>query len=59
MRNPERIAPILEELKRIWEENPDLRFFQLICALNKGQDLFHMEDDKVLELLKESKLHSI
>jgi hypothetical protein len=55
MRNPDRIDPILNELNRIWKECPDLRFFQLIWSLTKGKDLFHMEDDKVLILLKECK----
>ncbi len=53
MRDSKRIHAVIEELRTFWMANPDLRFFQMILALSMGKDLFHMEDDKVLELIKE------
>lgn len=50
MRNPNRIEPILEEIKEIWEKNPDLRLLQLL--LNTNND-YYTEDDKLLEDLRE------
>ena len=51
-RNPERIPEILEELRKTWEEYPDLRLGQLItiCANKKNiSNLFIIEDDTLLE----------
>ena len=53
MRNPNRIEPFLKELEKLWNENPDLRFFQLLFSVTYGQgDGFYIEDDKALELIK-------
>ena len=30
MRNPQRIAPIMERLTKLWEKYPDLRFGQMV-----------------------------
>ena len=59
MRDPERIDEFCEELKKMWQQVPDWRFGQLIVnALGEIQakekcDVFFVEDDKMLEDLKE------
>jgi len=50
MRDPKRIPKILKELRKIWEENPDLRLGQLL--LNLGFDFYYLEDDVLIESLK-------
>lgn len=50
MREQRRIYVISQKLLKLWEENPDLRFGQLVvciasCADSKA-DLFNLEDDK-------------
>ena len=59
MRDPNRIPEIIDELKVLWEANPDLRLGQLIInAINPGtpySELFYIEDDKLLTSLH--KLH--
>lgn len=44
LRDPKRIQPILDVLKRIWIENPDLRLGQIIVNASKDQPYF-VEDD--------------
>jgi len=55
-RNPERIDEVIEEVKKYWKENPDLRLGQLIFILsskhNNIDDPFYMEDDELLQTLK-------
>ena len=59
MRDPKRIDEFCEELKKMWQQVPDWRFGQLIVnALGEIQakekcDVFFVEDDKMLEDLKE------
>lgn len=53
MRDPARIAPMLEELRRIWEKYPDLRLLQLIVNSMPVGELFYVEDDAILEGLRE------
>lgn len=57
MRNPERIPEILKELEKFWKQVPDLRLGQIISNLSyesmKNNDPFYMEDDDLLELLKQ------
>lgn len=53
MRDPARIAPMLEELKRLWLKHPDLRLGQLIVNVAPAdRDLFYIEDDKLLEAIR-------
>lgn len=57
MRDPKRIKPFLQELEKLWELNPDLRFGQLIYSLNHNispgdGDTFNMEDEEYLEYIK-------
>lgn len=60
MRNPERLDPFYDKLKRIHKEAfPDWRFGQLCSNFfgwlmaEKKVDLFFPEEDKMLEYLKE------
>lgn len=58
MRDQKRIDEVLETLGRIWKKHPDMRMFQLLenlfgCDRDTGKCKFHIEDDKVLERLKE------
>lgn len=52
MRDPNRIKLFIKELENVWNKNPDLRFYQLISAITEGKDLFYMEDEDFLELIK-------
>ena len=53
MRDPKRISRILRDLRRAWEQSPDLRLGQLLCnvSLTKRFDHefernpFYYEDD--------------
>ena len=57
MRNPERIPIILEQLKKIWTEHPDMRLGQLLVgAVQKRtgvSDIFYVEDETLLKMVKE------
>lgn len=60
MRSKDRIAPFLDEVRKVWETQlTDMRFGQLMSNLesyaqnNYGRDLFYMEEDELLDLLKE------
>ena len=57
MRDINRIDPIMEELRRFWKANQDLRFGQLIYIIeNKfystGKNIFSSEDDVWLDVIK-------
>lgn len=55
MRDPKRITPLLTELEKQWKRFPDWRFSQLIENIKRFygvNDLFFIEDDKMLELIK-------
>lgn len=55
MRDIKRIDEVLAVLKENWEKVPDWRLGQLLCNLQSaaGNDLFYVEDDEFVELLKE------
>jgi hypothetical protein len=57
MRDPERIPRILEKLRILWAEMPDLRLGQLVDnarMVSDGHDidLFYIEDDLIEEGLE-------
>lgn len=55
MRDINRIDEFTNELNRLWKTNcSDWRFFQLLCNIQRygGSDLFYLEDDKALKLLR-------
>lgn len=51
-RNPDRIDKTLEQIKKIWKENPDLRLCQLIGNCFEAKDLYYTEDNILLEALR-------
>ena len=53
MRKIERIPVVLEKIKTIWLNNPDLRLCQLLENVKPDflNDMYYIEDDKLLELL--------
>ena len=59
MRDPDRIDEFCGELARIWHGVPDWRFGQLMYNVfaaytsRTGLDVFYLEDEKMLEFLKE------
>lgn len=59
MRDPKRIDEFCEALKEMWHQVPDWRFGQLMSnALGEiyvkhNHDIFYIEDDEMLEDLKE------
>lgn len=56
MRDPERITAVLNEPRKVWEKNPDLRLGQIIVnmvqAENSSPEIFYFEDDVLLLRLK-------
>ena len=51
MRDPKRIDPFLKTIEKIWKENPDLRFGQLIENAIRAEYLYYIEDDQALRAL--------
>lgn len=53
IRDPARIDPALETLRRIWRTQPDLRLGQLVVIGARPPDpapaIFYIEDEKLLE----------
>lgn len=48
MRDPARIDRILDKVREIWAEQPDLRLCQLIGnALREAEDPYFIEDDRL------------
>lgn len=63
MRDPRRIAEVLNELGTYWMNNPDLRLGQIVVNMNGmtptgmrcgSNDPFNTEDDEMLEALREA-----
>jgi len=56
LRDINRIPEIIEELEKVWRDNPDFRLGQLITVVSRPSDphptTFYIEDDKILEGLK-------
>lgn len=53
MRDINRIDKILDEIKKIWKQYPDLRFCQLIENFASGRMLYYIEDEDFIKMLKE------
>lgn len=51
MRDPKRIDPILNQIREVWKQQPDMRLGQLMVVLarpaNPCSELFHLEDDQL------------
>lgn len=56
MRDPKRIAPIVQKLQEVWEKNPDLRLGQLLIAVDPRpittMKVFGLDDHAWLECLE-------
>lgn len=53
MRDINRIDNYLDVIKKIWKQNPDLRFSQLVLNIFTDSSLdYYIEDDKSLEMFK-------
>lgn len=48
MRDPKRIDEVLNTVKTVWEQYPDMRFGQLVVNV-LGIDPFYIEDDVILK----------
>lgn len=56
MRDPNRIDIVLDAIKTVWKENPDMRLIQLLGTLCQGRtDPFYLEDSQLLLRLEEFK----
>lgn len=49
MRDPERIEPFLARFTELWRRYPDLRFGQLVSAIEERRDGFYWEEERWLE----------
>lgn len=52
MRDPQRIDNILERLKTVWKDNPDLRLGQLLLDAVNANRLFYIEDETLIQALE-------
>ena len=59
MRNPNRIDRILNEIRIIWKQYPDLRLGQLILNVIEDPALYYIEDKELVELLKQTYLKEL
>lgn len=59
MRNPNRIDRILNEIRLIWKQYPDLRLGQLILNVIEDPALYYIEDEELVELLKQTYLKEL
>ena len=58
MRDPKRIAPMIEQLRAYWMSHPDLRFWQVVEFMRTRLsgcpdfDPFYVSDEKTMEVLE-------
>ena len=53
MRDPARIEPMLDAIRKLWQMFPDWRLCQLVVNVACIGDPFYMEDDEFLKRLVE------
>lgn len=55
MRDPQRIAPVLEHIEKIWREHPDWRLGQLLSNLAMWADesVWDIEEDTLVREIEE------
>lgn len=51
MRDPNRIEPILETIRKIWLERPDYRLMQLLGNVYR-KDPYYVEDEELIHRLE-------
>ena len=56
MRDINRIDVFYDRLKKVWKENPDQRFFQLINNIMSryGSDMYYIEDDEAIDMIEKA-----
>lgn len=54
-RSPKRMDLVLDTIKTVWQQYPDLRLGQLLLNVCGPKDLFSIEDEMLLELLEKNK----
>ena len=52
MRDPNRIPEVLKEIEYYWNKYPDMRLCQLIYCVAQGRDIFDIEDEELVDMLK-------
>lgn len=54
MRDPKRMTEVLQTLHDLWSQYPDWRLMQLICNMQRavGHDMFYVEEDKLIDIMK-------
>lgn len=58
MRDVERIDPIIDKLREVWKQYPDLRLTQLMWILGRSKyAFFYVEDDHINSKLDRALLH--
>ena len=53
-RDPRRIKEVLSKVETVWKQYPDLRLGQLLLNVCGSNDLFMMEDEKLMERLEKN-----
>lgn len=53
MNDHQRIINFLKEIEKIWAKHPELRFGQFIENLAHHKDTYYIEDNELLQSLKE------
>ena len=56
MRDINRIDVFCDRLKKVWKENPDQRFFQLINNIMScyGSDMYYIEDNEAIDIIEKA-----
>jgi len=52
-RNPKKIPQLLNLIKRIWKQYPDLRLCQLLENVTDSEHFYYLEDDELYKRLCE------
>lgn len=53
MRDKKRIKEFCNKLAELWEQVPDMRFFQLVINIMGDKDFFYMEDDYAIVAIEQ------
>lgn len=53
MRDKKRIREFCNKLAELWEQVPDMRFFQLVTNIMGDKDFFYMEDDYAIAAIED------
>ena len=53
MRDPKRIDKVLDLIKGVWKQHPDLRLMQLLLNALPSKDQYFTEDDSLEYYIKE------